>query len=119
MFRYHSLPGKSTVAELTDELFTINDPHDALDLLADLGNNSCDRIIIKENNLSPDFFDLNTGLAGEILQKFSNYRVRLAVIGDFSKYKSKSLQDFIRECNRLQMILFTGSLDFALEKMGK
>ena len=39
-------------------------------------------------------------MAGEILQKFSNYRVRLAIVGDFTPYSSKSIKDFIYESNK-------------------
>jgi len=37
-------------------------------------------LVIDEKDLSRDFFDLKTGLAGQVLQKFTNYRTRLAVI---------------------------------------
>jgi len=37
-------------------------------------------LVIDEKNLSPDFFDLQTGLAGQVLRKFVNYRTKLAVI---------------------------------------
>jgi len=37
-------------------------------------------LLIDESQLGPDFFDLRTGLAGEVLQKFTNYRVRLAIV---------------------------------------
>jgi len=37
-------------------------------------------LVLDEKELSPDFFDLKTGLAGQVLQKFVNYRSRLAVI---------------------------------------
>ena len=46
-----------------------------------------------------DFFILSTGLAGEILQKFINYRFKLAVYGDYSRCTSRPLKDFIRESN--------------------
>jgi hypothetical protein len=39
-----------------------------------------DGLIISENDLPPAFFDLKTGLAGELLQKFVNHRVRVAVV---------------------------------------
>ncbi|WP_449401649.1 DUF4180 domain-containing protein [Chryseobacterium wanjuense] len=54
-----------------------------------------DKVIIHEKNITPEFFDLKTKIAGDILQKFSNYRVKLAIVGDFSKYESKSIKDFI------------------------
>ncbi|MDD4645730.1 MAG: DUF4180 domain-containing protein [Bacteroidales bacterium] len=41
-----------------------------------------DRMIIHEKNITPEFFDLKNRMAGEILQKFSNYRIRLAIVGD-------------------------------------
>jgi hypothetical protein len=37
-------------------------------------------LVIDETELSADFFDLKTGLAGQVLQKFVNYRTKLAVI---------------------------------------
>jgi hypothetical protein len=67
--------------------------------------------------LHPDFFDLKSGLAGEILQKFSNYRVKLALAGDFSEIRSKSLKDFIRECNRGKTIFFVNSINDALSRL--
>ncbi len=83
--------GSSAIAELQSAKVIIKDTQDALDLMADCGYHGASRIIVYEHNLNPAFFDLKTRLAGEILQKFSNYRVRLAVVGDFSKYNSKSL----------------------------
>ena len=46
------------------------------------------------------FFRLSSGIAGEVIQKFVNYSIRAAVFGDFSKYTSKPLRDFIYESNR-------------------
>jgi hypothetical protein len=37
-------------------------------------------LIVTEADLCPEFFDLRTGLAGELLQKFANYRARLAIV---------------------------------------
>jgi hypothetical protein len=37
-------------------------------------------LVLDEKNLSPDFFDLKTGFAGQVLQKFVNYRTKLAII---------------------------------------
>ena len=37
-------------------------------------------LILSESDLGPDFFDLRTGLAGELFQKCVNYRVRVAII---------------------------------------
>jgi len=39
---------------------------------------------LNKSAICDDFFDLSTGLAGEILQKFVNYHVKIAIVGDFS-----------------------------------
>jgi hypothetical protein len=52
-----------------------------------------------------------------MLQKFSTYDFKLAIVGDFSKYKSKSLQDFIRESNKGRGIFFVNTLKDALDKI--
>lgn len=41
---------------------------------------------LNKEAVSDEFFALSTRLAGEILQKFVNYGIRLAVYGDFSEY---------------------------------
>jgi hypothetical protein len=37
-------------------------------------------LIITESDVAPEFFDLKTGLAGELFQKFTNYQLRLVLI---------------------------------------
>jgi hypothetical protein len=56
-------------------------------------------------------------MAGEILQKFTNYRMRLAIVGDFSIFSSKSLQDFIYESNKGKQINFSDSVGNALKAL--
>jgi hypothetical protein len=57
-----------------------------------------------------------TRFAGDILQKFSNYRVQLAIIGDFSEYQGETLKDFIYESNRAGEILFLNSVESAIKR---
>jgi len=97
----------------------IRETQDALDLMADSSFQDSRKIIIKEQHLIPDFFDLKSGIAGEILQKFSTYNVQLAIIGDFAKYSSKSLRDFILESNKYGRINFVSSLEEAKERLTK
>jgi uncharacterized protein DUF4180 len=37
-------------------------------------------LIVMEADLCADFFNLRTGFAGELLQKFVNYRAKLAIV---------------------------------------
>jgi Domain of unknown function (DUF4180) len=116
--KYHNTAKGIIAAEILPVSDSIAGSDVILDSMAEARFNGSDRMIIHEKSLHPDFFDLKTGNAGEILQKFSNYRMRLAIIGDFAKFKSKSLKDFIRESNRTGIINFVGSLDEALLKLG-
>lgn len=102
------------IAEVTSDEIFIRTTQDGLDLLGDCYYQGFDSIILHQQNITPDFFDLKTGIAGDILQKFSNYRMRLVIIGDFSMYTSKPLQDFIFESNKGKHINFLGSIEEAL-----
>ena len=103
------------IAEITSDETIITTSQDGLDLLGNLYYQGFDRIVLNEKNITTNFFDLKTGIAGEILQKFSTYRVRLAIVGDFSKYTSKSLTDFIYESNKGRHINFINSTTEALK----
>ncbi|WP_138990396.1 DUF4180 domain-containing protein [Larkinella sp. C7] len=105
------------MAEVISDDVLISNPEDGLQLVVDLYYQDFDRMILYEKSITPDFFDLKTGLAGEILQKFSNYRVRLAIIGDFTAYTSKSIKDFMFESNQRRQINFVGTLDEAMERL--
>ena len=105
------------IAEVISDEQIIKSPQDGLDLLGNVYYQGFDRMIVYEKNLTPDFFDLKNGLAGEILQKFSNYRIRLAIVGDFSAYTSKSMTDFIYESNNGKQVNFLTTLENALEKL--
>ncbi|HMS70271.1 MAG TPA: DUF4180 domain-containing protein [Saprospiraceae bacterium] len=105
------------IAEIVSDTIFLNALEDGLDLLRNIYYDQFDSIILHQENISPLFFNLKTGLAGEILQKFSNYRMRLVIVGDYSQYKSKSLQDFIFESNKGKLINFLPTKEAALEAL--
>lgn len=107
------------LAEVISDKIIINETQDALDLMAECNYKGSWKIIVQEKNIVSDFFDLKTGLAGDILQKFSTYHVQLAIIGNFSKYTSKSLKDFIFESNRYGRINFVSSIEEAKIRLAK
>jgi hypothetical protein len=107
------------ITVLKSEGIIIREVQDALDLMADSSYFGSRRIVINENQLIPEFFDLKSGIAGEILQKFSTYDVQLAIIGEFSKYSGKSLRGFIFESNKLRRINFVSTLEEAKERLTK
>jgi hypothetical protein len=84
---------------------------DALDLIgASFGR--AEIVAVPASRLDERFFTLRTGFAGEIMQKFVNYRVRLVIVGDISARidASTALSDLVRESNRGRQIWFVPTL---------
>jgi len=100
--------GDKKIVEIISNEVIIKNIQDALDLMA---NSPSDHIILHDYNFEKNFFDLSTKQLGEILQKFTNYFVKLAIIGDFNKYPSKILKDFIYESNKNKDYLFVSSIE--------
>ncbi|NWK69693.1 DUF4180 domain-containing protein [Bacillus paramycoides] len=106
------------IAVVRNDTVVISDVQSALDLMATVQYEvDAKRIIIHKSLISEDFFNLKTRLAGEILQKFINYKVKIAIVGDFSMYASESLKDFIYECNKGKDIFYLATEQQAIEKL--
>ena len=105
------------IAEIVSEQIEINNVQDFLDWMASASYEGAASLIVHEQNFNPEFFDLKTKLAGDILQKAVNYRMKIAIVGDFSQSNSNSLQAFIRECNRGQQIFFVPDRETAVIKL--
>lgn len=107
------------VAEIISDEIVIQNIEDGLDLIGNVYYQGFDKIIIHQKNITPGFFDLKNRMAGEILQKFSNYRVSLVIIGDFSPFESKSLHHFIYESNKGKRVNFVDSIEDALNALSR
>ncbi|MBE7098270.1 DUF4180 domain-containing protein [Bacillus cereus] len=106
------------IAVIRNDKVLISDVQSALDTMATVQYEvDAKHIIIDKSLISEKFFDLKTRLAGDILQKFINYRVKIAIIGDFSMYTSKSLKDFIYECSKGKDIFYLATEQQAIEKL--
>lgn len=110
----HNVNGKKVAEIITDEII-LRTTEDGLDLLGNLYYQGFDKIIIHKQNIIPDFFELKTKIAGDILQKFTQYQMPLLIVGDFSEYKSKNLNDFIFESNKGRQVNFIASVEEALK----
>lgn len=96
----------------------ITDAASALDLAMTVRyETGAERIAIDKSVIAEDFFILSTGLAGEILQKWINYHIKAAVWGDYSRYTSKPLRDFIYESNQGKDFFFVETQEEALERL--
>ncbi|MBS1583666.1 MAG: DUF4180 domain-containing protein [Bacteroidetes bacterium] len=90
---------------------------DALDLLARCWELDAAALILRVEHCTPDFFRLRTGIAGDVLQKFSTYGLRLAIVGDPPAQPGRSLADLIRESNAGRQVHFAPTLEEALDRL--
>ena len=108
------------VAVVSSDEKVIVDVQSALDLVMTVKyETGVSRIVLDKNLVCEDFFILSTGVAGEILQKFINYRVKAAIYGDYSRYTSKPLRDFIYESNNGKDFFFTASKKEDVERLAQ
>ncbi len=96
----------------------ITDVQSALDLMATVQYETGSRLMaLPKAAFAEAFFELRTRLAGEVLQKYVNYGVKLAIFGDFSGYTSNALKSFIYESNRGNAVLFVPDAATAIERL--
>ncbi|WP_151484453.1 DUF4180 domain-containing protein [Streptomyces albicerus] len=102
-----------------DEGDAIGSEQDALDLIGDAGYQGARWVVIPAGRFDEAFFQLRTRVAGDILQKFVNYRVGVVVLGDISRHTaaSSTLRDFVRECNRGRQTWFLADVEELGERL--
>ena len=105
-----------TVTVITSDGKVLTNVQSALDLIMtakyEVGTNL---IAIDKNAVAEDFFILSRGLAGEILEKFITYQAKIAIWGDYSRYTSKPLKDFIYESNKGNDVFFVATKEETIE----
>jgi hypothetical protein len=86
---------------------------DTSDLVAAGFEARAEWIALPVSRLGEEFFRLRTRIAGEMIQKFVNYRFRVAIVGDISEYLKEgvALRDFVAESNRGSQVWFVATLD--------
>ena len=106
------------IAVISGGAAQIRDASSALDLAMSIRyETGISRLAINKEALCGDFFVLSTGVAGDILQKLMNYRFKAAIYGDYSRYTSKPLRDFIRESNRGKDFFFVSAREEAVQRL--
>lgn len=108
---------QSKVTELISG--TVTTERDATDLVGNASFLEAEYLLVDAARLSAEFFDLSSGLAGAVMQKFANYRVCLVIVGYDSAEASESLLALIRESNRGGTVWFVDDRDEALARISK
>lgn len=96
----------------TEEGPVLRDDRDAVDVIAQALAEDAELVVLPVARLDERFFDLSTGIAGQILQKFVSYQRRLAIVGDISRHleRSDALRALVRESNRGRHAWFVADL---------
>ena len=96
----------------TDAGRVLGSESDAVDLVGEALGAGASLIAIPAHRLAPAFFSLKTGLAGAMLQRITNYRLALAVVGEVpaGALQSQPLRDFIAESNRRGQTVFVADM---------
>ena len=86
---------------------------DAVELIGKTFENHATLIVIPIECLNDEFFQLKTRIAGELIQKFVQYRRRLVIVGDISGFlaESSALRAFVNESNRGKEVWFLATLE--------
>lgn len=117
---YNINKNNKDISVVESEDILINDVDSGLDFAMEVSNmTGINNIILNKEAVNDVFFDLKNRMLGELLQKYINYNVKIAFIGDFSGYESKALNDFIYESNNGRDFFFVEDIDTAVEKMTK
>jgi Domain of unknown function (DUF4180) len=109
------------VYELDPSGTVIGEGQGVVDLIGEIWAEHADVVVIPVERLDPQFFQLSTGVAGEVLQKFVNYGYQVVVVGDLEVHlaASSALRDFVRESNGGRHVWFLpdrAALDARLAK---
>ena len=98
--------GKTTVAFYDGPV--IASEAAAIDVIGETYGLGIDLVVLPVERIVDDFFWLSSGLAGAVLQKYQNYGLRVAIVGDISRFtaESPSLRDFVYESNKVGQVLF-------------
>ncbi len=114
----HLKDNGTDIAVIFSDEKLIVDLQSALDLAMTVKyETGAEKIVINKPAVCDEFFILSSGMAGEILQKFINYHVKIAVYGDYSQYTSKPLKDFIYESNNGNDFFFVSTKEEAIQKL--
>lgn len=106
--------GKTYIESSPGEIF-ISSERDILDLFAGSYEYNTNLFLLYESNFHLDLFDLKTGLAGAVFQKFAVYRAKAAVVLDSGIEKNKRFEEYMYECNQGNQVRFFTGLGKAVE----
>ena len=107
------------VAEMQSEGIIMRSTRDAADIIAQLLKRGLKKLILHERNMSPEFWQEPSELAGEMLKKFTDNSIAVAFVGEFTRNRSRSLRAFIHERDLEKQVFFSDKVDVAEMSLSK
>jgi hypothetical protein len=110
--KFYELNG-TRVLECVPDGTKLKTYQDAVDLIGKSFEDRATLVVLPVECLDDEFFQLKTRIAGELIQKFVQYRRRIAIVGDISRHlaESSALRAFVSESNRGKEVWFLSSLE--------
>jgi hypothetical protein len=90
-------------------------PFEPMALVVGCMEHGTEAVLVDQGALPAAFFDLSTGLAGEVVQKLANYRLHMAVVLPDPSIHSPRFQEFAREANRSAQCRFFATREAAID----
>jgi hypothetical protein len=84
----------------------ISTEQSVLSLLGSCADFQTHHMLITQDCLHPDFFNLKTGLAGIFFQKLATYQVKTALVGDWAQVTNKRFNELMYESRQSNQIRF-------------
>jgi hypothetical protein len=96
------------IADLPETGPLLSTEADAVDVIGQMYGQDVDYVAIPVARMAPEFWNLRTTLAGLFIQKFRNYGLHPAFVGDLSAEiaASKPLNDYVYESNKRRDVIF-------------
>lgn len=109
-----------SVSVINSDEVLINDVDSGMDFIMEIkGLTGTNRIVLNKSAVNPVIFDLKNKILGELLQKFVNYNIKIAIVGDFSSCGSKAFKDFIYETNKGNNFFIVSDNEEAIKLLSK
>lgn len=98
-YKVNEKDGRKYIEVISSET-PIRSANDALDIVSTCYEHDACLIMIHSEALDDDFFKLRTGVAGEILQKFINYKFKVALIVSSEEKIKGKFKELLAETNK-------------------
>jgi hypothetical protein len=90
-------------------------PFDPTVIVRSCGENGADSLLLDEPSLPDEFFDLSSGLAGELLHRLSICQMRMAAVVTDLASCSSHFQAFVSEAKKGEQFRFFSTRQAAIE----